>query len=739
MHNSQRTFCAALFAAGISAALSVPAIAQSEVSVEETDDKKTNEIIVTAQKRTERLFDVPISMNALNSELLEQREVTSSIEIGRIIPNLYTSSSAESTNAIVFMRGVGTDDFNITSEGGVGIYVDEVFIRTPHAQVFGLPDIERVEVLRGPQGTLYGRNTSGGAISFYTRRPSDQLEGMVSARVGNYGRIDAEGTISGPIIPGTLGVRITGQTQNRDGFVRNEIGRSPAVDRDLGSNKRYRSEGNWTVRGVIDVTPTDNLDVILATDLTRSRSIGNGSSHIGTGPGGTDAFGYRDADGDPFTGEFNLSSENDYDAFGASLRVMWDLGRVSLTSVTGIRKFDLDAQEDSDASPNTLGHFFFQANEDQYSQELRFASDNWERVDWLFGLYYFHEKASGTQAFDIPTLAGGAVVYTPNLTTDAYAAFGQLTYRFTDSLSATVGIRGNYEKKDFAIGLEFRDKFQDPLFALPVFSAVASDSWSNVSPRLNIAFRASENLNLYATISQGFKAGGYNGAAASPVSAKESYDPEKITSYEIGLKSRMFDKAIEFNAAAFYYDYKDLQVFFVKNVGGAATTFLDNAAQAEIYGAEFELSATPIERLTLVANLGILKTKYKEFILDGVDLTGNRLVRAPGMTAFISADYSIPLGDNNNLSLGADYNYQSRHFFSPKNEPITGQNGYGLVNLQVALETDGGRFKLSGWIKNLTDERYIRHGQIVPAPLQLVTNNFGPPRTYGLTARLRLF
>lgn len=723
-----------LLLVGVSAVASAPAFAQQGVV-------ETTEIVVTAQKRTERLFDVPIAMNALDSSLLDKRALNSSIEIGRVIPNLYSSSTAESVNAVVFMRGVGSDDFNITSEGGVGIYVDEVFIRTPHAQVFGLPDIARVEVLRGPQGTLYGRNTSGGAISFHTRRPTDDFEGTATIRVGNYGRTDAEGTISGPIVPGVLRARITGQTLNRRGLVRNDIGRSVALDPDLGSNSRYRSEDNWTVRGVVDASPTDKLEIILGADFTRSRSIGNGSSHVGTGPGGTDVTGYRDADGNPFTGEFNFSADNDYDAYGGSFRVIWDMGRVSLTSVTGLRYFDLDAQEDSDASPNTLGHFFFRAKEDQVSQEIRLASKGWEKIDWLIGLYYFHETASAIQAFDIPTLAPppfGAIVYTPNQTTDAYAAFGQLTYRFTDKLTLTLGIRGNYEKKDFSIGVEARDQFLSPAFAFPLFNVQARENWSKVSPRINVAYRASDNLNLYATVSQGFKAGGFNGAAASPVAAVEPYDPETITAYEVGLKSRLFGHAVDFNAAAFYYDYRDLQVFFIRDVGGAATTFLDNAAQAKIYGAELELSARPVERLNLVANLGLLKTKYEDFILDGVDLSGNQLVRAPKMTAFLSADYTIPLAGGNRFTVGGDYNYQSKHFFSPRNDIAVGEDGYGLFNLQASFETEDGRFRLSGWVKNLTDERYVRNGAAVPAPLQIITNNYGTPRTYGLTARVRL-
>ncbi|MDX2277318.1 MAG: TonB-dependent receptor [Hyphomonadaceae bacterium] len=717
--------------AGVTA-MAAPAAAQ-------TGDP-SEEIVVTAQKREERAFDVPIAMNAFSGATLEDREVSSSIEIARLVPNLYASQTSESVNALFFMRGVGSDDFNITGEGGVGVYVDEVFIRTPHAQVFGLPDIERVEVLRGPQGSLYGRNTSGGAISFYTRRPTDEFESFARVRVGNEGRLDAEATVSGPIVEEELRARFTLQSNSRDGLVRNDIGQSPAVSPDLGSYDDYRTEENWTARGIVDIAPAPGVEIIASADFTRNSNIGNGSSHVGLGPGGLDSAGYRDADGDPFTGEYNLPAATDYDAYGASLRLIWDLGPATLHSISGARLFDLDAAEDSDASPNTLGHFFFTAREDQYSQEIRLSSDEDGRLDWLVGFYYFHENASATQGFDIPTLAPppfGAIVFTPDQTTDAYALFGQATYHITSRWSGTLGLRGTYEEKAFRIGVEARDQFRSPLFAFPLFPEVsARDDWSNVSPRLNLAYRYSDNLNVYATVSQGFKAGGFNGAADSPVAAAESYDPEIVTAYEVGLKARN-DEGVTFNTAAFYYDYRDLQVFTIRDVGGAATTFLDNAAQATIYGAEFELSISPIERLRLSANLGLLHTEYQEFILDGADLSGNSLIRAPEVSALLSAEYSIPLPGDHTLTLAADYNHLSEHFFSPENESFLREDGYSVLNAQVTFESADGRFQLMGWVKNLEDTRYIRNAGDTPAPIMLATNNYGDPRLFGLTATFR--
>ncbi|NOX52538.1 MAG: TonB-dependent receptor [Gammaproteobacteria bacterium] len=745
------------------------------------------EIIVTAERRSVSIQDTSIAITAITGDTIRDRVITSSIDIAQLTPNFFATTAGESINASFFMRGIGSNDFQPTTESSVSVYIDDVYVRTPYALAFDLMDIERVEVLRGPQGTLYGRNTSGGAINFVSKRAGETFAADVLAGIGNFGQQELQATIAGPLSDSSR-VRLSVLRKKRDGYVDNNITRDPGEDANLGAPSEYRNANKWSARALIDWSPSDRVEAQFSVDYTKNDVVGNGhqsvvvpatlaalgtplidfsgdgtadTSFIDLGivfgvlsgqPGpGLDVRSYADLDGDQWAGSYNLPSEEKFKTYGGSARFDFDLNSVALTSITSVRKLDSDLQEDTDSSPNTSFHIFLDGRIDQFTQEFRIASQSSSKFQWVAGAFLFDESFSFDERIHAPFLAaftGNPFARAQRWVTDqdtrAYALFTQIDYAMTAKLHLTAGLRYSREKKDFELAGFVQDDPHAPTLTQPLFAAVdTSETWSNTSPRLVVTYQPSDQQLIYLSWSKGFKAGGFNAIAGTASFGNTPYDEETVSSWELGYKSTLLNGRANLNLAAFRYDYMDLQVEDSLFLPPAApATFVTNAGESEVQGVELEFAWLVTDQLMLELGVGWLGAEYTEFsrqlafapIGTTASLKGNELVRAPDFSGHVSLQYetTVNWGVVRSVRYGMDYQYMSKHYFTSENTDALSQDGYGLLNAQIALKL-GQDIELVLFGKNIADRSYFQSVQDATEFLTgTILQTFAPPKTFGL-------
>jgi iron complex outermembrane receptor protein len=762
----------------LAAALSLaalPALAQEappEATQAAAAGDTVEEILITTQKRSQNLQDVPISVTAITGDDLAEMGITESVDIAAQTPGLKIGfPSGETNTPAIFLRGVGLNDYNANSNGSVGWYMDEVYISQVTAQNFQLFDLERVEVARGPQGTLYGRNTTGGLVNFISVKPShDEAEGYATLSYGKWDAVKVEGAYGGPITD-TVAGRIALAYNRADGYIDNEApGGGPNND-----------VNNWAARAALDWRVSDSLNVLLNLHGAQNRSLSAQYEHQGTmdafgnqcsrdaieSDDCVDAFGYRDSKNNE-RGEYNLEGDLDIDTFGSFLRIEYEIGEMTLTSLTAYEEVDKVFEEDTDASPNQLIEIAYLNNGWEFTQELRLAGES-ERAHWQVGAYYLKESMSVDNYLDLfrglrplaisvdpvaypdgfapggcPTTSGppadpcgGAPIFLSRThyeqEVESAAAFGQLEWEFTERLRGTIGARFTWEARDFEEDVEF----QEPTFTAPLFSIEDDVDFQEWSGKVGLDYRPIDDLLLYLSVSRGFKSGGFSGAFAFDPAELPPFDPETILAYEIGSKWDLFDQRLRLNVGAFYYDYDDLQIFTTVNISPNVTiTILDNAGKAKIYGGEVEIEATPFAGLTIGFGGEFLHTELTEYEnTAGLDYEGNELVFAPGVSLNGRVRYEIGIGPGQ-LALQTDFNYQDRVYFETGNDPVLSQDAYGVWNARVAYAFQEGRYEAAVFGRNLLDKNYLTSAFPL-AGFGLNEQMWGHPRTYGveLTAR----
>jgi iron complex outermembrane receptor protein len=739
------------------------------------------EIIVTARRREERLLDTPVAVTSISSNELKRQQATDLSGIQGAVPNLnLVQGRGSSSSANIFIRGVGQPDALQTFDPAVGIYVDGVYISRIQGALFNLYDVERVEVLRGPQGTLYGKNTIGGAINIVSRKPDlNDVTGSASATYGSYDQLLLNGYVSAPLVEDKVAFSLAGVYDYRDGIVEDPL-----------TGKEYNDRGTIAGRAILRAAPSDNFDITLSGDYTRVRTeltLGYPTApitQIQISPLAVNvivpAFPYGDYDYEAST-SFQDGEGQELDHVGIAATANWDIGSgFTVSSITAYRDLDVDFFIDIDASQTQTGDVFVGVDQDQFSQEfqLKYAGD---RLNGVFGLYYLHERVKSnqiafgndlfTQAPGVPATAIRFVDDDQKL--DSYAAFGQLTYDVTEKLSVTGGMRYTYEKKRYN-----RDTFLESnslllLFLAPPFSfpddlpAPHDDdtvSFDNVTPSATISYKPTTDTLVYASASKGFKSGGFNGRAnlASDITfiengvptLKPTFEPETVWTYELGAKGRFFDGMLTLSGALFHSDYEDFQA----RVGGGNNTGLTgsfpvlNAGKLRIRGAELESTLRPVDPLTLSLSVGYLDAEYKEFE-DGRRLpplggaafscnpTGDDIVCepafAPKWTLRGAADYVLPLANGADLTFGVEARHVSKHYLSVDNRPGLTEDGYVLVNGLVRYDSEGRRWYLQGGVKNAFDTLYKTDGQEFSSVANIQTVYFGDPRTWNVTAGVR--
>jgi iron complex outermembrane receptor protein len=687
------------------------------------------EIVVSARMRDEDLRDVPISIVAIGAEALAQRGATELRNLGDVVPNVIIGTSNQERRTNLVIRGISTEARSIGQETGVGVYLDGVY--TGRAETYNqrLPDIAQVEFLRGPQGTIFGKNTIAGAISLTTLKPSDEFAGSLSLDGGNYGHAEAVGFLSGPIKEGVLFGKIAAYGLTEDGYARNEF-----------NDTRAGSKLQDGVRVQLRATPSDQLEVSFSADVNRIDSepyraeVTRGT--FGNEPG---AFTFTEA----------YKSWEHIDYSGAALTVNYALASGhSLTSITAFRQSQWETL--GDETWNGFEHAWaeYEQSSDYASQELRLASPSGEKIEYVAGLYYsYQESDTHTPVFigdglaDILGIPHGWQSFDQraDVTTDGYAAFANATYHFADRWAATVGGRYTYEQKD----LNFQQFDPNGLGFVPNIGPLTDEySDGEFTPTASLMYSLNQSWNFYATYSSGYKSGGFNVDVLSTPN-NIGFDAERVANFELGAKAVLFNGRAQANLAVFYMDYKDLQV--TQYDPDTFSNYIGNAASASVSGIEFDLVAQPTSHLNITAGLGLLDASFDRFIDQyGVDLKGNDLPFAPSFSASLAAEYSWSIGSAVGAFVRLEGAYRDGAYPDVQNDPRNQLESYTLTNARAGLRLGDG-WTLEAYARNLTDELYAvnRTTQrpllsfLPPFAYDETTTTFGAPRTYGVKLTTR--
>ena len=717
----------------------------------------------------------------MSSEYLESRDISSIDRLGSIAPNVKIERApSNKTISQIAIRGSVTINPAVTWEPAVGLYLDGVYIAKAQGSIFDVADLERVEVLRGPQGTLYGRNALAGAVNLVTKKPTGEAGGSAEISYGNYDYWKGKAVLNLPAM-GALSMKVSGQIQKRDGFVKVGpnpfpqafLARSSSVN-DLGNldgksgmiQLRLKPEGNFTADYQFDYSRYNQR-----TDFSQLVSVLPNS--LFTDPAILAAIAPLGLYDNP-----NRQSTASVDAnplyektrtYGHSLTLALDMGASTLKSISSYRNLRWQDAADLDGSPLDIANTQRDTSFHAYSQEVQLTGDAMDnRLNYVVGAFAYKEKAEtlGPQRFfgflnqvGAPGAADLQSDYGSH--TKAWALYAQLDYRLTEALKMTLGARYTNEVKDirrkFAVGTP-----RFTLFDVP-YGGVPDAKFNNFSPTATLSYEASDNVNVYARWARGYKSGGFNGetdvagligqpfnCTSAPGNASElcnPYRPEKVDSYELGLKTKLADGKLIFNVAGFWDEHKDIQLSVFTAQGAAASVVL-NAAAARIRGLEFEAVARPIPSLTINGSFAVLDADYKSFIDGGVDVSNNRAFpHTPKATAALGVDWRVMQGDWGKLNLTGDYNHVSGYYTFPfalrGNRAVenvasnTRSPGRDIVNVAARISdfnVGGARTELSFWIRNLTKEdrptNFIDFGAGFGG---LTLGYFPDPRTYGAT------
>lgn len=735
-----------------------PALAQTDAS---QAPGALQEIVVTAQKRAESLQNTPLAVSAITAASIEQRGITDISTLTAVAPNIaVTTAPASSSNTTIYIRGIGDQEPVLTSDAPVSIYVDGVVLGRSTGAVFDLVDLERIEVLRGPQGTLYGRNTIGGAVNFITAKPAQEFGIKQRFSYGSWNQWQSRTTLdTGELGQTSLRAKFSYVHREQDGYVDDPTAsgsRDPgalnidavraAVSFDKGG--AFRADYAFDFNHRESIAPAYQATVIRPDVLAY---LNNSPSLGGAGPVVSASRLKRLAlDGD------GLLTDK---VWGHTLTLEADLGENTiLRSLTGYRKWrNVDRGDDLDGQAGILGltldpiilaggafiptgvqpiSLFYSDNrrrQHQWTQEFNLLGSIGDRLEYVVGLFYFKEK-SREENPQFPT-----IVITPDFATTAQAllsfghrsrsqaAFGQLTYELTDQWSITGGLRYTNDKKT--------------LDQIAPFPRDLSRTFNRFNWAVSTDYKLSDDMLVYARVATGYKAGGFNAR-----SSNSGYSPEDLTSYELGLKSELFDRRLRFNAAVFYAKHEDLQIQQFQAGSQGSTSVTVNAGQADYKGIEFEGQALLADGLTLSGALGYIDRKYKQFLI--LDPMTNQIIDVADTARFpfsssltwnAALQYELPRFDFGQLSARLEYNYRGKVYFhptlvgTPLNDEIAGK-ARGLLDARLTLSELsllGEGASIAVWAKNLTNKAYRVHG-IDFGGLGYAGSVYGEPRSFGV-------
>lgn len=790
-NTKKATRLAFALSASVAALAVTPARAADDASVTAAGDASEDAaIVVTARRREEDAQDVPVAMSVVTASALEQTGSFTLGQVQQLVPSLQVFSfNPRNTN--VNIRGLGSN-VALTNDGlenGVGFYVDNVYYGRPGQSQFDLIDLQQIEVLRGPQGTLFGKNTTAGAINITTRLPSFDPEFSGEATLGDYGYHQLRASISAPIISDRLAFRLSVADTHRDGFLTNVFNGSKAQDYD-----------NFSIRGQLLAKPTDDLSIRLIGDYSNQQQnfvLNVPAAYFAAYDSGLTIpnnflqrvarAGYTPLPADPFArrGDSDSHYQSFMKGYGVSGEINWDLGPASLTSVTAYRWWDWDPANDGDSTALPAMTKAQQANRQrQFSQEIRLASNGKHSIDYVVGVYYFWQiiRGYGASAYGSaapnwfapaadPIIANAALggfeadsTSTPE--TKSYALFGQANWNISDALSLTAGLRYTHEKKKgafnqfWAAGTDLsslapaqataaaglRNRFN------PITSYSARLNDDSVSGLLTLSWKFAPDALAYASYSRGNKSGGLN-LTNLPSGAVPEVRPEQVDNFEIGLKSQLFDRKLTLNGAAYWTEVSDYQTAITQfNLVGATVQYISNIPKVRARGVEGDILFAPNDLISFGASAAYTDARYRTYtnapqaperdatLAPVQNLSGVQLGGIPKFTYTLTADIAQPLtewgGRELQIYAHADFSHRSSFNTSSTNSRYAVVPGYGLLNARLGIRADDGLWDLSVWARNLTDTNYYQTLNAQAAGI--VTALIGDPRTIGVTLRTKL-
>lgn len=785
----------ALFAATSSVLALIATSATAQTNAQSLDAASADaaiddtEIVVTARRRQERAQDVPIALTAVSGDTLERTGAISITQIAQLTPTLVIRNN-NARNTFANIRGLGSNsDQNDGLEIGVGFYIDDVYYGRIGGSQFDFVDLDRVEVLRGPQGTLFGKNTTAGAISIATRGPSFDYGFMGEATIGEQGYHQVRGSLTGPLIGDLAAFRVTVSDTHRDGALLN-----------IYNGRKINDYDNVSVRGQLLLTPASNVDIRIIGDYSKQTSYSRAGSVTGlftkfangatltnnwldraTRGGYTPRFNIND----PFARQVDVNGpvQANMEGYGVSGKIDWDLGPVSLTSITAWRGWDWLPDNDTDSTPLPVTLRSGTDNHQrQFSQEVRLASNGTRKIDYVAGLYYFWQNVNGLGHYQQgpasalwnnnnanQTIANYALngflshsVIEP--ITKSYAAFGQATWHATDELSVTAGLRFTHEDKtglfdqytaagnDLSV-LSPADRttaqaLRDAIYPVKRYTTGLKDD--ALTGQISVAYKIAPDVLTYATYSRGSKSGGLS-LGDLPAGVTPVVKPETIDAWEIGVKSQFLDRAVTLNASAYWTEVQDYQAGVTEQIGNTSSTirYISNIPGVRSRGVEVDLIVVPTRWIRLTASAAYNDAVYKDYknaqvapenrnLTQVQDLTGAQLANAPKFIYNVSADLVQPISlftPNDELYARLDYNHRSSNDTSGSNSIYTRIPGYGVANARVGVRFQDSRYDLAVWATNLFDQRYFE--SLSASNQGLITGAIGNERAFGGTLRVR--
>lgn len=743
-----------------SAVVAVPVIAQ-EAAPQAVDTAVVEEIVVTAQRKAERLQDVPIAVTAFTTDTLRRNDVRDLGRLEVLTPGF--SFGRSGSDARPAIRGVRTENVAVSGDPTIGFFVDNVYRSRASMANEPFTDVARVEVQRGPQGTLYGRNTFGGNIAVSTATPTDELSGGVNLIYGSFDRISGEGFVNVPVAKG-VGLRIAGLRETMDGYVK-------GTTRDLDIFNRDTTY----LRGTLKLEPASGIEAVLRYSYWRDKGTGAGA--FGYRVGGvfvnptTNAF---DINGQPrallydlprtglpgltgtpissnphfYPGDTRL--EQDLEQHSVSLNVQAELGNVVLRSITGYVDYHVFRNADNDFS---LRAGNVDGQEDKltaFSQEIQLASnDKGSRFDWLVGYFFFKEDVSASFFSSCPTAArntAGCAFAAGLPVTTSHAVFGQASYYLIeDKLRFTGGIRYTSDSKDISRANATTDVNQRLVTITPTGQQFTLD-FDKVTWRANLDYKISSNNMIYASVSTGFRSGGFNAGFFTNPLLPGGFGPENVTAYEVGSKNRFADGKVQLNLSAYRNEFSDLQVqnqFLVQGASGVTTaSVILNAARAHSMGIEAELQWVPAEGLNIAMSGTLMEAKYDRYAnvpapanyTGLLDYTGNEIPYSPSwkLTALVSYDFD--LGSSGKITPQATLVWSDGFQLTDTNTALDRQNSFAKLDLRIGWRSADDRFSVEGFVNNVTNQITLQRATFGSRGLN---QSFDAPRMFGIRVGAR--
>lgn len=735
------------------------------------------EVVVTAQRRAESQQSVAIAISAFSEEDLSSRRIDGLGSLANRTPG-FAIGEFMPTQPQVYIRGIGSNDDGPAADPSTAVFVDEVYVGRAAGWTANLFDLERVEVLRGPQGTLYGKNVVGGAVNLISRKPDETFRAQLSTSVGNYNLREFQGLVSAPITDNLFG-KVAYSRKARDGYLKTLVGDFPEAFpfKDPSQLGRFEqlNKNTEAVRANLRWLPSDDLEINVSVDNAKLDENAPGFVRRG------DADDIRVAEGlidDLKNRRVNLRSEpavSRNETTGFMARADYELGWSTLTSISAYRESDtlttaccqafdprVLALSPTAVAGATIGTNLGGGNQqdesaEQFSQEFRLTSTTTGPVEWVGGLYYLRETAQRVETWDFGVArfdgVGGLedlVSFSPpgltdqDAKTESIAVYGQASWNITESLRLTAGARWTEDTKRQSVSTR-----AGGFLVAESFDLTAKDSWDEFTPKFVIDYQVSDEVFVYGLASKGFKSGGFQGSPPREINAAVPFRPETAWLYEAGVKTDLFDRRARINLAAFYTDYQDLQVFqllvpeeFAGDEVQPSFLVAQNAADARVRGIELEVTLLPLPGLTISGSYAYLDATFTDFFAptgfvlptdaDSADRTGKRLRNSPKHTGTLLVQFEQLLSGGSRLNYQLDWRYQARSFQDPNNQLAGSIPSYDLLDGRVSLMSADGQWEFSVFVENLLGEDYFVHGFPGGVP-DGGTLTPGAPRMFGAT------